>query len=113
MVIEDKQTKLKKQKLEDEIITVQRDKDIPIQNPPVVVIPVTTSPEIPIIINTKKEDPPKNIISKAEDFALFDPTAEFEELDLTEGDSLEDLVVSQPPEPIFRPTTSHKFKFFN
>jgi hypothetical protein len=100
MTIEEKQSKLKKQKQEEQIITVQR--DIPLENQPI-------KDQIKHNQNVK----PQHI---TDDLALLDPTIEFEEMDLTEGDSLEDLVAHpnmSRDEPIFKPTTAHKFKFFN
>jgi hypothetical protein len=108
MIIEDKQSKLKKQKAEEQSITIHR--DIPKEQKtllqiqtqqqikPIVTVPLPSLPSLPSL-------PFSNT-----DLALFDPTMEFEEMDLTEGDSIEDL---HPSEPIFKPTSAHKFKFFN
>ncbi len=118
MVTEDKQTKIKKQKPQEELITIQR--DIPIVSDVKEVIPTEQKTQSP-----PQQAPPSQIVSKPilavplppsnpplrnDDIALFDPTMEFEEMDLTEGDSLVEL---RPTEPIFKPTSAHKFKFFN
>jgi hypothetical protein len=106
MIFEDKQTKQKKQKPEEQAITVQRDIPTP------TTAPTTTAALTPA--TTILQAPQQ----KSEDLALFDPTMEFEELDLTEGDALDDLVPTQTlsqtlSEPIFKPTSAHKFKFFS
>ena len=103
MIIEDKQSKLKKQKAEEQSITIHR--DIPKEQKP---LPQPQQPIKPIITVPLPSLP--SLPSSNNDLDLFDPTMEFEEMDLTEGDSIEDL---HPSEPIFKPTSAHKFKFFN